>query len=452
MSSLLKGKNVVIVVMARSYTSLHKRLTAQGGRNRKAVNSKTDYVVSNGYACTELSSAKKLGTTIITEAEFEGLLAGKPLSKEGAPGESPAELGEAFGRVRSIMASSDVASSQWFQLTEELDRCEQEGREALVSYIESLMDRAAQAQPFEGYFGEEGSQMSETRAMGSLPRVWFDVMSRHERDAKYRLVREVDMFYSGMSATFLTSLVKHPDATRIERIRLVQRTKPSKTLLKTICQHPNTLHLAHLGLGRMNQKVSQWLCEYASEARSLRTLDLSAISFAYGESVMSRLDFLKAPLFSTLETLVLPPMYDGQHVLDMLTDEAYFPSLRTLYFRQRQYKLIEHLANKVLPHEGVQRRITHLNIGPEWFWPPDPGVQLNALSQVAYTGHLDRLVLSDQGCVNDEKQQAHVSALLCEHLPGAPLLDRTKVLELGVCLTPELRKKLIEAHPDLVLV
>ena len=75
------GKTFVITGSLENYKSrdlLADKIESLGGKVSSSVSSKTDYLINNDAASqsTKNKTARSLGVTIITEAEFEALAAG----------------------------------------------------------------------------------------------------------------------------------------------------------------------------------------------------------------------------------------------------------------------------------------------------------------------------------------------------------------------------------------
>jgi DNA ligase (NAD+) len=73
----LAGKTLVVTgTLARhSRDEMHELIAQHGGRAAASVSAKTDYVVAGEKAGSKLDKARKLGVKILTEDEFENLLA-----------------------------------------------------------------------------------------------------------------------------------------------------------------------------------------------------------------------------------------------------------------------------------------------------------------------------------------------------------------------------------------
>ncbi len=76
-SNKLEGKTLVVTGTLSKYSrdEIHALIEAHGGRASSSVSSKTDYVVAGEKAGSKLDKAQKLGITVLTEDEFEQLLA-----------------------------------------------------------------------------------------------------------------------------------------------------------------------------------------------------------------------------------------------------------------------------------------------------------------------------------------------------------------------------------------
>lgn len=77
-SNKLEGKTLVVTGTLTKYTrdEIHGLIEAHGGRAASSVSSKTDYVVAGEKAGSKLEKAQKLGVPVLSEDDFEQLLAG----------------------------------------------------------------------------------------------------------------------------------------------------------------------------------------------------------------------------------------------------------------------------------------------------------------------------------------------------------------------------------------
>lgn len=74
---LLAGKTLVVTGTLEKYTreQIEELIAQHGGRAARSMSKSTDYLVAGEKAGSKLDKAKRLGVQIITEAEFEDLLA-----------------------------------------------------------------------------------------------------------------------------------------------------------------------------------------------------------------------------------------------------------------------------------------------------------------------------------------------------------------------------------------
>jgi DNA ligase (NAD+) len=72
----LAGKTLVATGTLKRYTrdEIHALIEKHGGRAATSVSSKTNYLVAGEDAGSKLEKARKLGVTILSEDDFEGLL------------------------------------------------------------------------------------------------------------------------------------------------------------------------------------------------------------------------------------------------------------------------------------------------------------------------------------------------------------------------------------------
>ena len=75
----LEGKTVVATGSLEGYTrdSGKEAIIAAGGKAASSVSKKTDYVLAGEKAGSKLAKAEELGITVLTEEQFNALLAGK---------------------------------------------------------------------------------------------------------------------------------------------------------------------------------------------------------------------------------------------------------------------------------------------------------------------------------------------------------------------------------------
>jgi DNA ligase (NAD+) len=74
---VLSGKTLVVTGTLTKYTrdEIHDLIAQHGGRAASSVSSKTDYVVAGDKAGSKLDKAQKLGVKVISEDDFERLIA-----------------------------------------------------------------------------------------------------------------------------------------------------------------------------------------------------------------------------------------------------------------------------------------------------------------------------------------------------------------------------------------
>jgi NAD-dependent DNA ligase len=77
-ASVLAGKTFVVTGTLQNYTreGIEDAIKSFGGKATSSVSSKTDYVIAGTEAGSKLDKAKALGLKIITEEEFEKMVAG----------------------------------------------------------------------------------------------------------------------------------------------------------------------------------------------------------------------------------------------------------------------------------------------------------------------------------------------------------------------------------------
>lgn len=76
-SQLLAGKTFVVTGTLKKYTrdAIHEMIEANGGRASKSISKKTDFLVAGDKAGSKLEKAEKLGVEVLTEDEFEAMVA-----------------------------------------------------------------------------------------------------------------------------------------------------------------------------------------------------------------------------------------------------------------------------------------------------------------------------------------------------------------------------------------
>jgi DNA ligase (NAD+) len=79
-SGPLAGKTLVVTgTLARYKRDEIESLIAQhGGRATSSVSKNTDYLIAGAEAGSKLAKAQKLGVRVLSEDEFDALLAGNP--------------------------------------------------------------------------------------------------------------------------------------------------------------------------------------------------------------------------------------------------------------------------------------------------------------------------------------------------------------------------------------
>ena len=75
---VLEGKTLVVTGTLQKYgrDEIKELITRHGGRAASSVSKKTDYLVAGEKAGSKLAKAEELGVSVITEEEFEAILAG----------------------------------------------------------------------------------------------------------------------------------------------------------------------------------------------------------------------------------------------------------------------------------------------------------------------------------------------------------------------------------------
>ena len=71
------GMTFVVTGTLMKYTrdEIHDLIRSHGGKTSSSVSKKTDYLVAGEKAGSKLDKAQSLGVTVISEEEFEALLA-----------------------------------------------------------------------------------------------------------------------------------------------------------------------------------------------------------------------------------------------------------------------------------------------------------------------------------------------------------------------------------------
>lgn len=78
MNTPFAGKTVVATGKLENYTrdGIQMKLLELGAKPAGSVSKKTDYVIAGEKAGSKLTKAQELGITILTEQQFEDMLAG----------------------------------------------------------------------------------------------------------------------------------------------------------------------------------------------------------------------------------------------------------------------------------------------------------------------------------------------------------------------------------------
>jgi DNA ligase (NAD+) len=86
---ILEGKTLVVTGTLQKYTrdEIQELITRHGGRAASSVSKKTDYVVAGENAGTKLDKARQLGVPVLSEAEFDEMLANKSGKRKAESGE-----------------------------------------------------------------------------------------------------------------------------------------------------------------------------------------------------------------------------------------------------------------------------------------------------------------------------------------------------------------------------
>jgi DNA ligase (NAD+) len=74
----LASKTFVVTGKLQRFTrdEIHERIKALGGKPTSSVSAKTDYLIVGEEAGSKLDKAKKLGVAVLSEDEFEAMVAG----------------------------------------------------------------------------------------------------------------------------------------------------------------------------------------------------------------------------------------------------------------------------------------------------------------------------------------------------------------------------------------
>ena len=77
-SRALEGKTLVVTGTLQNYSrdQIEELITQHGGHAASSVSKNTDYVVAGEKAGSKLDKAKELGVAVITEEDFDALIAG----------------------------------------------------------------------------------------------------------------------------------------------------------------------------------------------------------------------------------------------------------------------------------------------------------------------------------------------------------------------------------------
>jgi DNA ligase (NAD+) len=91
-AAVLAGKTFVVTGTLKKYSreEIEDKIKAFGGKATGSVSSKTDYVLAGEETGSKLDKAKELGITIITEEEFEKMIAGATAAPAALPPGVPA--------------------------------------------------------------------------------------------------------------------------------------------------------------------------------------------------------------------------------------------------------------------------------------------------------------------------------------------------------------------------
>jgi DNA ligase (NAD+) len=86
--AVLAGKTFVVTGTLKKHgrEEIEERIKSYGGKATGSVSSKTDYVIAGEAAGSKLDKAKELGVPVITEEEFEQLVAGATAAPAAVPG------------------------------------------------------------------------------------------------------------------------------------------------------------------------------------------------------------------------------------------------------------------------------------------------------------------------------------------------------------------------------
>jgi DNA ligase (NAD+) len=91
----LDGKTLVVTGSLSKHTrdEIHDMIRQAGGRASSSVSKKTDYLIAGEKAGSKLTKARKLGVAVISETEFEDLLAGEGTGEDSKPRQEGGQLG-----------------------------------------------------------------------------------------------------------------------------------------------------------------------------------------------------------------------------------------------------------------------------------------------------------------------------------------------------------------------
>ena len=83
---MLEGKTLVVTGALVKYSrdEINELIARHGGHAASSVSKNTDYVVAGEKAGSKLDKARQLGVKVISEAEFEAMIAGRLIAKPQA--------------------------------------------------------------------------------------------------------------------------------------------------------------------------------------------------------------------------------------------------------------------------------------------------------------------------------------------------------------------------------